>query len=465
MKNRKLTQYIPELLIVSIFLILISPTLFSEGMFMDGLIYAVVSRNMAIGVGSFWMPQFSDTIFFHFYEHPPLQFGLQAVLFKILGDNILVERLYSLATGLTALFLIRKLWIIETKSVKFSWLPMIVWVIIPLVWWTYSNNMLENTMTVMVLFSLIFSTLSKSKNRILYILLSALSLFAAFLTKGFTGLFPFGYFFFSWLILKDISFKRFLSDTTMLIFAFLILNILTFGLYEPAKSFITHYFDIQVVNSLKSVQTVSTRFAILGWLLNNILPHVALIAVLFFITKIKKKSIPITKATLRNFLFWAAIGLSGTIPMMISLKQRDFYLVSTLPAYSVMFAYLLLPFLSNVNLKFNTKKILKITTLVFVIAGIFMPIYFSGKINRDKVMVSDIKTICNQLPEKTKCNICPDLKSNWSLYAYFQRYGKISLEISNENTWYISDNMCFTADKFEKQDNGNLKYKLYKKTE
>jgi hypothetical protein len=49
------------ILIIGFFIIIASPSLLSEGMFMDGLIYANISANLAKGLGSFWSPHFSET--------------------------------------------------------------------------------------------------------------------------------------------------------------------------------------------------------------------------------------------------------------------------------------------------------------------------------------------------------------------------------------------------------------------
>ena len=46
-----------------IFLIIYSPALLSDGMFMDGLIYSVVARNLALEDGSFWNLSFSSIYF------------------------------------------------------------------------------------------------------------------------------------------------------------------------------------------------------------------------------------------------------------------------------------------------------------------------------------------------------------------------------------------------------------------
>jgi hypothetical protein len=63
--------------VAGIFLIIVSPALLADGMFVDGLIYATISKNLSAGLGSFWHLHFTDSIFPVFSTHPPLSFGLE----------------------------------------------------------------------------------------------------------------------------------------------------------------------------------------------------------------------------------------------------------------------------------------------------------------------------------------------------------------------------------------------------
>ena len=49
-----------RLFTVASMLALTVPRLWQRGMFLDGVTYAVVARNMADGVGTFWAPSFSE---------------------------------------------------------------------------------------------------------------------------------------------------------------------------------------------------------------------------------------------------------------------------------------------------------------------------------------------------------------------------------------------------------------------
>ena len=66
---------------------LLLPSMATIGMFMDGTIYAAISRNLAEGVGTMWALHFSAGLFPVFREHPPLVFWLQSFFFRLLGDG------------------------------------------------------------------------------------------------------------------------------------------------------------------------------------------------------------------------------------------------------------------------------------------------------------------------------------------------------------------------------------------
>ncbi len=94
------------ILFFALFIGIITPALFTDGMFMDGSIYAVIARNLAEGNGTFWDLYFSDTLMTNFREHPSLAIYLESLSFSIIGDTIYAERIYSLFTGIVSIFLI-----------------------------------------------------------------------------------------------------------------------------------------------------------------------------------------------------------------------------------------------------------------------------------------------------------------------------------------------------------------------
>ena len=142
----KLDNRIYYLLVFSIFFVLISPYLLSKGMFLDGVFYATISRNLAEGVGTYFNLRYTNT----FMSHPPLVFWIESFLFRIFGDKIYVERFYSVSTYLISGVLIVWLWKIinDDKNKQLAFLPLVFFVAFPLITWGAVNNVLENTMMI-----------------------------------------------------------------------------------------------------------------------------------------------------------------------------------------------------------------------------------------------------------------------------------------------------------------------------
>ena len=60
---------------------------------------------MAIGIGSIWHPSYTKTIYPQFYEHPSLSFFLESLLFKLLGSDFYVEKIYcAITAAITLMF-------------------------------------------------------------------------------------------------------------------------------------------------------------------------------------------------------------------------------------------------------------------------------------------------------------------------------------------------------------------------
>src|SRR5690606_23111432 len=129
----------------------ILPFLVQHGMFMDGTQYAIVSRNLAAGEGTFWFPSLSPSWYragnTAFMEQPPLFYFLESLVFRITGDTIFAERIFCAVCLLITVILVRANWRIlnsaELQQKMFWWLPASLFLTTPTIFWCYRNNMVE----------------------------------------------------------------------------------------------------------------------------------------------------------------------------------------------------------------------------------------------------------------------------------------------------------------------------------
>ena len=167
--------------------------MWQRGMFLDGVTYAAIARNMAAGIGDFWAPSFSLTFYPRFAEHLPLALGLQALAFTLFGDHPAVERGYAIAVfllnGLLIAAIARRL-----LPPAFDWVPLLLWMVPSVVTWSVVNNLLENTQAVFTSLACyaVLRTAPPASRRTSagWAAIAATSIVAATLAKGPVGLFP-----------------------------------------------------------------------------------------------------------------------------------------------------------------------------------------------------------------------------------------------------------------------------------
>lgn len=431
-----------------LFLGIVSVELFSEGMFMDGLIYADIARNMSEGLGTFWKPHFTQTFLPEFYEHPPLALGLQSLFFSVLGDTIYTERLYALTTYIIIGYTTVLIWESLTSEKKHGWIPVFLWLTTAGVTWALTNNLLENTMSIFVNLSVLFYLWSTKKNLIFWLFLSGTALSLGVLTKGFVCLYIWGVPFFFWAFRRNTSFTKTIISTISLILFTVLPIALLFLMSDSARNNMLSYLDIQVRRSIQNVQTVDTRFAIIGEFLESASIPLVIVAVFVIIAKALKLEKSLFTKNLRGFLMFTTITLSGVLPIMISLKQRDFYILTVYPLFSIGLAYyiypIIKPVLANINYESRGFKVFKVLTIGMTLTSTILCFNTKNKLGRDKEMIQDSKAVINIVGENEVIGICPSIHSNWSLHGYFSRYGNVSLN-KNQNIlhpYYISTKDC-----------------------
>lgn len=440
-------------------------------MFMDGLFYADISRNMSIGLGSFWKPHLTNNIFNVFYEHPPLAFGLQSLFFKIFGDSVYVERLYSILTYILVGYLIVLIWENLTKDKKTGWIPIFFWIITGNVAWAAANNMLENTMSIFVCLAVLFYFKSAQNNRFLWITLAALSLSLGLLTKGFFCLYIWGLPFFIWAFKRNKSPLQTSTDTIVLVLITILPIAVLYYSSAYAHNYMVTYFTKQVMGSIENVHTVDTRFAIVQGFFGSILAPLLFAFLILLVARKMKMPKSFISMNIREFLMFCTIALSGVIPIMISLKQRNFYILTVYPLFAIGLAYYLLPTIkeltSTIVFRSQSFKVLQKITIGIIIASTSLFFYQTKRMERDSDLIYDSKIIIKEIGKDITLNICEELRSNYSLHGYFSRYGNVSLESNPNNVcqYYLSVGDC---NKAILESNYNLislktrKYKLYK---
>lgn len=406
-----------------IFLILISPTFLSQGMFFDGTIYSTIANNFASNNWNFWKPHYTNTFNDVFYGHPPLSMWLHSKLLLFFGNYLFIDKFYSVLTIILTSFVI--FLISKVLEIKNNWLPMLLWLVNPLVFWAATNNVLENLLSFFVALSMLFFVLSTKKYSFLMLFLSGFTIFLGVLTKGFVALFPLSIPFFYFIVSKEKKFWYTMLQTFVIFISILTPIVILYFFCPQAQKFMQNYIKIQFLGSF-SVVTANSRFDIIQSVFLNLLPFIIISFFLYLMKKIKKFE---TKIEWNSALLVLFVALSGTLPIMVTLKQSQMYIIPSMPFYSLFFAFIFEAYLSKIKIRI---KLIKIFSLFFLFLAICSNFYFSNKIGRDKDLLVQVNQIIDKIPKDSTISATYNVFSNWTLNAYLARYKNISLDATKD---------------------------------
>lgn len=333
MSNKKTESKLPLYCLYAIplalLLALILGPIIRQGMFIDGLVYTNIAKNMAAGDGSLWQPVL-DVGAPVFYEHPALIPWVHSFFFRLIGDTIYTEDVFNFTVLSLTLFLMYRIWalLVPRADRKLFFYPFLLFVASQEVQLRYPNAMLECGMTlVLVATAYVYIRLAQTETqraRLGSWLAVGIGTFLATLCKGPTGLFllvlP---------VLYDLIINGRRSVLALVVPALVTVAAfgILFALQPEALTFATHYLDQQVVSALRGERTeniAKSRFAILVSLVKANLPAVVVSALLIFIPSGKSVS-------KRAGYVLLLVGLCGVLPIMLSIKQASYYQIPALP--------------------------------------------------------------------------------------------------------------------------------------
>lgn len=469
-------------ILYALFLILFffcaAPGFVMRSMYNDGIWYAILSRNIAEGMGSFWNPQLTSTIFPSFHEHPPLVFGIQSLFFDVLGDSLATERIYAFFIFSLSTLLIVALWkkaFSFNENLRLLWpVPLILWIANEVVYLFYAGNILEPTMglfTLLATYCLLHAVSSASNMKVVfYIILAGVAIIGASLSKGFVGLFPLAVLGIHWLVFRKWGFSR------MLLGSFSLLAVLALGywiiLANPvAADSLQQYIDSQVMASIKAERTSyhhrDSRFYIIKRLIEVSIPAIIILGISLYFS-FKKKPKNFNRSIFKVGYFFLLIGISASFPLMVSPKQSFYYLVPALPFFALAMGAFIAPIvhvaLESMRPKYQ-QRLQWGLGIVLVVAFVFSLSKIGAISKRDRVSVTDIEKIGSIVPGGSTLGA---KAYTAQLVGYLYRYYKINIDTTQQFNYpyLIIDNTKHSAlegDTFEVIDLGTQRFDLYRK--
>lgn len=444
--------------------------LLRDGMWADGLTYAAISRNMAMGKGTFWSPVYTSSFYLPynqtevFYEHPPLLFYIQSWFFRLLGDTYVTERVYCFVVIVLILVLMVQLWWQMIPAVhplhRYEWLPVLILFTCPLTEWTYTQNYLDATMSLFCLLTVKYTIVGwqNPKRSFPAASVAILALMAAFLTKGPVSLHVLAVpgllgLFYYW----PLKIKPAVRWTFILTAGFgLLLSLVV--LYEPARIFLQSYFNQQVwaaLNSKREILPTTEGFLgrafILKVVLINCAPALVLLGVLGTINRFWLKSNVSVSPLWGMSRFYAALCLATTLPIMTTTKQFDYYVVPALPYISLGLAAWIGPHLLKVihavSLRQRSLQVITVmSSFACLTTGVYGIIIAGTPYHSYQPILADVYKIGSIVPPGSALGVCPEMMADPVLHGYTQRYCRIELTtFAKQPAYFLTNHKCPAA--------------------
>jgi len=473
MKENKYASLPYFIFVVGLFLSIISFNFLCEGMFMDGLYYSCISHKLADGQCTLWHLTYTDFNYNPFYGHPPLAMLLQSWFLNIFGDNVICDKIYSVLTYIITGLLMCLVWKRLVGDFKSAWMPLLFWITIPLVIWGSTNNVLENTMSIFVVASIFFCL--DEKRPYLSSMLAGSMVFLAFMVKGPTSLFPLAFPVIQYSFQNKMSLPKCLLRLLIMVASCLAIFALMLLLSDDARYFFGQYYDSQIVGSFNGKPTIGNRFYIVWRCFCEIFVGVAILIVAFVIKHKTKtfKQIASLKQTLatnadarenaKKSLGFFLLGLCGVVPMIVSMKQSGFYIISTMPFFAISMALLFRSIFTDIK----GRAVKYIVSCLMLAVAIALNIVNFGKISRDKDLIHDIKAFGEIAPKNEVVLIPQSLGAEYSLRCYMSRYNDATLTVNDNNCRYMILPKYDSIDNYEwgsrykKIDINTEKYNFY----
>lgn len=434
----------------AVFLALVSGSLTTTGMFMDGLIYSNISANMAEGVGSFWHPVYTATHHPDFYQHPPLALGLLASFYKVLGTHLWVTKFYMALTMLLCAWLTIRLWMRLGGKLENGWMPLLLWTLMPTVTHFANHCLLENTMVLFDLGAILL--LLRPERKALNGLLAGLLLAAAFLTKGFTGLFPLVLPLLLWLFdRKNLSFKAMLVQSVCIVMS-LLLPLVVIALAVPeARDYFSNYMLHQVMAGWSQGEV--HRWQILVYFLRSTAIAIGLVLLVAIVNKGVGQ-----KPSREQWAMWALVACA-VLPMMVSTRQREFYLLTGMPMVAVLLALLIE---EPVSRWIKPSKVLAYVALALLLGAVVLNIVRFGSEGRDVQLQRDLEVIAPQLERGEIVTVPTPLYFDYKLQGYYYRECRVSLDDQHRHRHLLTTDEYPTDSTYGEVSLPTEQYHLYK---
>lgn len=294
--------------------------------------------------------------------------------------------------------------------------------------------------------------LLRTKRNALNGMLAGLLLVAAFLTKGFTGLFPLVLPLLLWLFdRKNLSFKAMLVQSVCIVMG-LLLPLVVIALAVPeARDYFSNYMLHQVMAGWSQGEV--HRWQILVYFLRSTAIAIGLVLLVAIVNKGVGQ-----KPSREQWAMWALVACA-VLPMMVSTRQREFYLLTAMPMVAVLLALLIE---EPVARWIKPSKVLAYVALALLLGAVVLNIVRFGSEGRDVQLQRDLEVIAPQLERGEIVTVPTPLYFDYKLQGYYYRECRVSLDDQHRHRHLLTTDEYPTDSTYREFPLPTEQYHLYK---
>lgn len=419
------------------------PNLVGRGMFVDGVHYAALARNLAEGSAAVWAPACGKAS----WGVLPMQPLLASFFFGVFGDYFWVEKLFAGVVLMANLLALRWVWRLGAGAEirQLGWWLVLLWGLFPEVGWGFANNILEGLVSLfgLIAFGLIIKAFEGGRGYISAIL-AGMCCGAAVLTKGPVALFHLGMPMAYVVAAGGRGLWKGVIYTAIMVG---VLGVLGLGLsmYGPARVFFGHYFNEQIVGHIWGFEEglagssggkfPFTRVTPLGFLMSfagQVWPALLAGGVVWWLARAKARA-GIDK---NRALFAGFVGVGASLPMIFSAKFSAFYLIPSAGFFAMAVGIASAPSVAALVALLPARWLggLKIGVGIAYIGLIITAICLWGKPSRDRKELANVEIIAKLAYGQT-IKASPELYNAYPVYTWLNRHAKISLDTAAGRYW------------------------------
>jgi hypothetical protein len=434
------------LLVLGLYLALTLPKLLTLGLFQDGVVFASVARNMAEGLGDFWTPRFTDTAYRLEFMHPPIGPWILSHFFGWFGDQPRLEVFYGIGLGLLNLGLLALLWRTVSRrsgAACGAWLPLFLYVAMPLTGHAYTSNLLECPMTSFLLLATVAShraveVRSRAAGLGLTVL-SGLMIFLAIQTKGPAAAYVHVYPFLLALLVPGHRWQRGLAVSAGALGMALLITAAVILPSEAALEFTRQHYQGLVFQALEGGNIPSQgRFSVLKTMLAEPLAGLVLALIAARVLRVRPRADPA-----RRDLLFLSTALAGSLPYLITTHQYSRYALPALVMLAVALAFFLQEVGARIESSLSRRGRSLVTSVAVLLAavGVAASVTLAGSIRKHEEFHLDFSVQPLDLDGRPLVSVCPhELAVDWELVGDLQRYLSVSLTTEPGQAYWLTEN-------------------------